>query len=386
MLFPVASVSVGLLLYRSMALASDMQVTDDPTRDYLYARIARTLRDQIQDGTFAPGSRLPSLDELTRTHGVNRLTVRRAIQELRREGLVHAIPAQGTYVSRPVPSSGDAKPPRTTVFGLLSAVLVPSEYGPYHQSILTGVHEELDQGDANLLVIAAGKVGQDAFCGLVQRAHADAMIYLGPFEPEILAHLVRQGPPAVVVDHHLRGLPCDAIRIDNTDGALQAVRFLLAKGYGPDGLAVISGLQGHASTQERMQGVMQALDEARIDPGRVPVVCGEYLRTGGERAMRDLLARPDRPRAVFCMNDEMALGALDALHQARLTVPHDVAMIGFDDISLAETVRPRLTTVRVDTRQMGRLAVRLLRNRILHPDASPTVTVIQPALVEREST
>lgn len=361
-------------------------VREEQTHDFLYARVARKLRERIADATFPAGSRLPSLDDLAKLHGVNRLTVRKAVSELRKEGLVYAVPAQGTYVSASPPDAPSARTgvPRTLVFGLLSHVLNPSSYGPYHQSIIEGIHEELGQGEANLLVIAAGAVAQDEFPGLMRRAHADAMIYLGTFDLPVLTHMVRQGPPAVVVDFHARGLGCDAIRVDNVGGAADAVRHLLAQGLGRH-LAVITGLAGHTATAERTEGVRQALAEAGLPVSQVPFVAGDYLRSGGEAAMRSLLRRRTRPRAVFCMNDEMAVGALDALLAAGLSCPGDVALTGFDDILWAETTRPRLTTMRVDSRQMGRMAVRLLRARLQNPDGAPSVTVIQPELVRRES-
>lgn len=365
-------------------------IREQQTHDYLYARVARRLRELIGDGTFPAGARIPSLDDLAKLHGVNRLTVRKALSELRKDGLIYAVPAQGTYVSA-VPQGGAVEAgsrsntSRTAVFGLLSHVLNPASYGPYHQSILAGIHEELGSGEANLLVIAAGTVPQDEFPGLMRRSHADAMIYLGPFDGPVLAHMVRQGPPAVVVDFHLRGLACDSIRVDNAGGAADAIRHLASQGWGGR-LAVIAGLAGDAATIERTEGMRTALLELGIPAAKVPVVAGDYLRTGGEAAMKALLRRRSPPRAVFCMNDEMAVGALDALHAAGLACPDDVALVGFDDILWAVTTRPQLTTMRVDSRQMGRMAVRLLRARIDNPAGAPSVTVISPELVRRGST
>jgi DNA-binding transcriptional MocR family regulator len=117
----------------------------------------------MADGRYAKGTRLPSLDELAAHFDVNRITVRRALQDLRAEGLIFSIPAQGVYVAE---ADNRADLPRRTprVVGLLSRVLFPGTIGPYHQAMLAGVQEELVGRQANLLLLPAGhlKTARDA--------------------------------------------------------------------------------------------------------------------------------------------------------------------------------------------------------------------------------
>ena len=364
--------------------------TETPIRqlgghDYLYERIAARLRQAIAQGDFGPGARLPSLDDLARLHDVNRLTVRKAVAALVREGLVHTVPAQGTFVSRVGGATGDgAAPPSLPVIGLLSHVLNPAGYGPYHQAILAGIYDELARCGANLLVMAAGTVAPVDFPGLVRRARAQGMIYMGPFDDRILAEMVREGPPAVVVDHRAEGLDCDSICVDNAAGAVAAMRHLLERTAGGE-VAIISGTPGDAATEERLGGARQALREAGVAESAVSVIPGNYFREGGEAAMLALLQRGRVPRGVFCMNDEMAVGALNVLQRAGRDVPGDIALVGFDDTVWAQSTRPPLTTVHVDTRRMGRLAMTLLWARMHDGAATPVSSVIQPRLVVRGS-
>ena len=365
--------------------------------DYLYERVARQLKRMIDSGAFAAGSRLPSLDDLAKAHNVNRLTVRKAISILRRQGLVYAVPAQGTYVSAQKPERASARPasktsaasgaaaPRAMVIGLLSHVLKPANFGYYHQSVLAGIQEELDDPSTNLLVIPGGSVSQDELPELMRRSNADALIYLGAFDIPVLSHMLRNGPPAVVVDFRPRGIKCDVICFDNETGAADATRYIIEQGWGRS-MAVITGIKEDAATIERCAGVRLALDEARISHKRMKFVSGEYVRKGGEAAMKQLLRTAKPPRAVFCLNDEMALGALDAAQAAGLNVPADIAVLGFDDIILAQTSHPQLSSMRVDTRQMGRLAVRALRARLKQPDATVSTTVLPAKLTLRGST
>ena len=92
------------------------------------------------------------------------------------------------------------------------------------------------------------------------------------------------------------------------------------------------------------------------------------------------------PRALFCLNDEMAVGAMKVLRSSGFSIPDDVALMGFDDTIWAESTNPQLSTVHIDTRQMGQMAMRLLLNRMNDPATSPMVTVIQPHVVVRGTT
>lgn len=368
-----------------MSNRSEKPVREAGGHDYLYERIASRLRQQIESGTFPLGSRLPSLDDLAKLHDVNRLTVRKAIVQLRAEGLVHSIPAQGTYVCRSgatEDSASSADPARATVVGLLSHVLNPAGYGPYHQSILSGVYEELGKVGANLLVMAAGMVDPKDFPGLVHRAKTEGMIYLGPFDEAILAQMVQNGPPAVVVDYHARSLDCDSICVDNTAGAAEAMRYLLSKGYG-ENIAIISGMKDDASTFERMEGVRIAMREVGIPFERLRMVPGNYVREGGESAMLALIQSGTVPRALFCMNDEMAVGAMKVLQHAGFSIPDDVAVVGFDDSIWASSTNPQLTSIHVDTQQMGQMAMQLLWSRMHEWPSMPVRTIIQPRLIVR---
>lgn len=362
----------------------DQPIRNEQTHDYLYARIASRLRRQIAEGEIPPGARLPSLDDLAELHGVNRLTVRKAVVQLRNEGLVYSVPAQGNYVSK-ITGGKVVEEARSPMIGLLSHVLNPAGYGPYHQSILSGVYDELGKCEANLLVMAAGMVKPTDFPGMVRRARTDGMVYLGPFDDVILSKMVMTGPPAVVVDYHVTGLNCDSICVDNAAGAAEAVRHLISKGYGGH-IAVISGMAGDTSTEERTAGARRAFVEAGIPFDGVRIVPGHYMREGGESAMLALMQGGALPCAVFCMNDEMAVGAMTVLQHAGCSVPGDVAVVGFDDTIWAESTSPQLTTVHVDTRQMGQMAMRLLWSRMHNRDMTPMATVIQPRVVVRGTT
>ena len=351
--------------------------------DFLYRKIAEDLRAKLRSGAIAPGARLPSLNKLAVAWGANRLTVLKAVEELRAAGLVVSVRAQGNFAAkRP---ERDAPAERTFTVGLLSRVLHPAGYGLYHQAMIGGLYDGLGPVGANLLVLAAGAEKPSDAPAMMLRAQADAMIYMGAFEPEILAGMLRDGPPAVVLDFDAGDLPVDGIRVDNIEIGRLAVRHLLDSGIRPEELAILEGNPQDLSSRRRLEGAEAALRAAGADPAAVRREVGGFMRPGGRDAVRRLLATGPAPRALYCMNDEMAVGAIDALREAGLRVPEDVRIVGTDDSLWARTSVPALTTVRIDARHMGSQAVRMLFKRIAAPEAPFVRMVLAPELAVRES-
>ncbi|MFL6097048.1 MAG: substrate-binding domain-containing protein, partial [Blastococcus sp.] len=127
------------------------------------------------------------------------------------------------------------------------------------------------------------------------------------------------------------------------------------------------------------EGYQAALDEAGVPFRPELVVHGDWTRQGGRAAMARLLAQPDRPAAVFCANDLMAIGAMDAAREAGLRIPDDLRLAGFDDIEAATLVSPALTTVRNPSYDTGRTAGELLLSRMSGEHTEGQRTVVLPS-------
>ena len=196
-----------------------------------------------------------------------------------------------------------------------------------------------------------------------------------------LAALCRTVPVVMLANHHARGGP-DLISTDSRGGS-RAITTHLIQVHGHADLVFLAGPPDSPDSSERFSGFCEALRLADLPVPDSPAAAGGFTEAGGRRAVAALLAQGHRPRAIVCGNDEMALGALSALRAARLRVPADVAVTGFDDIAVARHLRPALTTVRQPMRELGEEAVRLLLARIADPDAPrqsvelPTQTVIR---------
>lgn len=170
------------------------------------------------------------------------------------------------------------------------------------------------------------------------------------------------GVPVVCVGQRLDHPRIDVVTVDDEQGSYEVTRHLL--GRRPKRVAMIEGPTTTGAA--RIAGFTRAVAEAgrTIDP--TLMVTGDWTRHGGYEAMRQILGRKRRtaPDAVFCANDLMAIGAIDALREAGLDVPGDVAVAGFDDVDAATIVRPPLTTVVNPAYDIGVNAGKLLVTRL----------------------
>ena len=188
--------------------------------------------------------------------------------------------------------------------------------------------------------------------------------------------------PLPVVLTNCRTYPY-SVSTDNASGAQWAVEHLAQLGHRR--IAYIANRRSHRSNSDRLASYQQVLAVNRIPVDEDLIVEGDGTLQGGSAAARILLSRTQPPTAVFCFNDMTAIGVLSGLQQARIRVPEEMSVVGFDDVEFAAHCYPRLTTVRQPTDLMGQRLIRMLLALIQgQEDMGPE---IMPAeLVIREST
>lgn len=212
----------------------------------------------------------------------------------------------------------------------------------------------------------------------------DGLIVLNWQDTALLARLRAIGPPLVAVD--TSGAHPDVLSIDNDDrgGVTLGVDYLI--GLGHQRIALLNDTLDTPFGREALAGYLQACERHDL------VVAPWLLRTSnftipeGRAAMAELLAGKQRPTAVFAVDDETAVGAVQAIQEAGLHVPRDISIVGMDDIPLASAVRPALTTVRIDMEALGRRAAEMLLQAIKGPYPDPGRIVLPAQLVIRDST
>lgn len=349
----------------------------------LYLQLAAILRREIEGGAYRADDRFPSLDDLAAKFCLNKVTVHRALKELQAAGLLYSIPAKGTFVSGRAPQGGAAVAAPDSYFtvGLASCVMISGAIEFYHLQMLEAFRKALGEIHANLVLLPAQQPeASSRLVDRVMRSRLDAVVFVGPVEASMLRQLVGRGPKVVLVDHSAPGIEVDAIHIDNRGGAFQAIRHLLENGHRD--LAVVTG-DAQPVTAERMEGVWDALDQFGVPRPSLIVARGDFTEASGARAMRELLAGPRRPTAVFFMNDEMALGGIPVIREAGLEIPDDISVIGFDNIRLPGNRHLNLTTIDAPVGQMVRLAVRWLHEFRTAPYAGVRNTRLVTTLVSR---
>jgi LacI family transcriptional regulator len=255
----------------------------------------------------------------------------------------------------------------------------PDLQHPFFQEVLVGLKEVLGALDYDLLLFTSA---EHAYAQRALRHRVDGVVLMSAdtSDPETARMLATL--PAVAVDTDVSGPRVAFVTSDNMRGASLAVRHLHELGHRR--IATITGPRSHAASRERLRGFRAELRERRTPARREYVVAGDFYTESGSAAMHRLLRLREPPTAVFAASDLMAVGAIQAIRDAGLRVPHDVAVVGFDDAQAARLVEPPLTTVRQDKRGLGRAAAEKLV--ALVEDGGDTTPVVLPVdLVVRRS-
>ncbi|WP_208640025.1 ribose operon transcriptional repressor RbsR [Lonsdalea britannica] len=177
---------------------------------------------------------------------------------------------------------------------------------------------------------------------------------------------------------------CGGVIKDNSlQGGEIATRYLITQGYRR--IACITGPLDKTTAHNRLEGYRKAMDDAGLPRPSFYEVSGDFEFASGYQAMQQLLRLELPPEAVFACNDAMAVGVYRALHQAGLSIPEDVAVMGYDDIELARYLSPPLTTIQQPKDELGELAIDTLLYRMTDPDSPPNVLTLTPELAVRES-
>jgi DNA-binding LacI/PurR family transcriptional regulator len=193
----------------------------------------------------------------------------------------------------------------------------------------------------------------------------------------------RQGTKVLLFNRYALGAQVNAVCSDNVEGGRMVANYLLDTGHKRP--AFLGAVDTASTSIDRLKGFRDRLQERGVTDLLVENA-GEYYYKTGRDAARRLLARPDRPDAIFCAGDVLALGAMDAArYDAGLRVPEDVSVIGFDDTDVASWPTYALTTVRQPFEEMVDTGLKLLLESIENKDAEPQLRLFQGQLVKRST-
>ena len=267
---------------------------------------------------------------------------------------------------------------RTDVFG----VVLPDLFGEFFSEVIRGMDPSAQERGYHLLLSSSHDGRREIeFAVGAMRGRVDGMIVMSPdVSGAELEGSLPPDVPVVLLNCDVSGTAFPAINVDNFGGARAMTRHLIARGHRR--IAMIRGAEANFDARERLRGFRAAVAEA--EGVASAEVAGDFTEAGGYRAARELARAAERPTAVFCANDAMAVGAISALRAAGLRVPDDVAVAGFDDIPIGRYLSPSLSSVRADVNRLGARAVELLCHAIAG-DAAPAQELLDTRLVVRRS-
>ncbi|WP_203938312.1 LacI family DNA-binding transcriptional regulator [Spirilliplanes yamanashiensis] len=336
--------------------------------------------------TSTPAGRSPTLDEVAALAGVGRGTVSRVLNdspqvtEATRAAVRRAIETLGYVPNRAARSLVTRRSDSVAVVISESDSRVFTE--PFFGGFIRGVTEGVAESGLQLLLAMARTTPErDRLHRFLAGRHVDGVLLASLHRDDPLPQLITElRIPAVSVGRIAGDLPY--VDADNAGGAHAAVTHLHATGRRR--IATITGPLDMDAGAARLAGYHDALAAAGVPRDESLVAVADWSEESGRAAMAGLLAAGAAPDAVFVASDLMASGAMQVLAEHGLRVPEDVAVIGFDDSTVARHTRPQLTSVHQPVSAMGLEMVRLLRTAMAGGDA-PDSLVLPTRLVLRES-
>lgn len=269
---------------------------------------------------------------------------------------------------------------RTATLGML----IPDISNPFFARLIRGAEEvAISNGYTLLLSNTDDSLKRErAYLRLMQEKQVDGFLvsthHLGD---EFMAELFGAGYPIVLVNRRSQQEGQYSVIYDDFNGARLAIEHLIEQGYRR--IAHISGPSYAATARDRQAGYVAAMRQAGLPTW---LEKGSFLVEGGVQAMTTLLAKGSLAEAIFCVNDLSAIGALQVLHGARLKVPDDVALMGFNDLPMLEYLSPPLSSVHMPLHEMGRLACRMLLELLQGGTPDPPEVVFPAEVAIRAST
>lgn len=270
-------------------------------------------------------------------------------------------------------------------------VLLPDLANPFFSTILEGISRHLSKQGYSMLIASTKQVHDsgERLIDYLDDARADGMIILdGGLDPDVVEMLqsAPQSTRILFACEWVDGAQFPSVRCENRAGARMAVTHLHELGHRK--IAHVTGPEGNVLMHSRKDAFVAEI--ARLGLAAHPgwIIAGDFSLAAGCRAAQAWIALKDRPTAVFCASDQLAMGFIAELSRHGLKVPQDVSVVGFDDIDLAEQFIPPLTTIRQDRLMIGETAAQMLMARIL-PRAAQSLdhaAVLPVSLVVRKST
>ncbi|CCN36090.1 HTH-type transcriptional repressor cytR [Vibrio nigripulchritudo SO65] len=308
---------------------------------------------------------IPTVKDVARVAGCSTATVSRAltnpdmVSEKTRKKVLHAVDVTGYSLNVA------ARSLRRSITNTI-VVVVPDISNPYFSQVISGIEGIAHKAGKKVLLGDAGHEPErvQSYFDLLPTNQADGIILLTAEVSKRLLHGKTHGSgfPLVMACEYFQGMQLPTVSIDNQQAAEKAMTYLLSLGHKKFG--VIQGPMSNPICIDRHQGYLSCLEQAAIPSNPKWVLEGDFSFGSGYSLGRTLLTGADKPTAIFCHNDEMAIGVMKVARELGIRVPEDLSVMGFDDIPFAEYCEPGLTTIHQPRAEIGEAAMKLLMDLI----------------------
>lgn len=337
-------------------------------------------RHRGNDETMAITSR-----DVARLAGVSQSTVSRVLQnrpEVSPEARakVEAVLKEVGYAPNPHAQAMRNAP--TNAIG----VVVGRMTNPFYLDLLEAVSRALDAAGKRMILWRSDSGGgEEAAINGIRDRLADGLIFTAAtYDSLALREALGRHAPIVLLNRSIDGIACDQLTSDNAHGTALAAQHIVALGH--TRVAVLSGMQSVSTGRERRQGFVAEMQRlGRPVESHFDILC-DFTHESGYGAAVEILRRSDRPSAIFCVNDLIALGVLDAARDLQIAVPQELSVVGYDDIRIASWSAYGLTTIRQPTKTMAEVGVEMLFARLADPNRPYESRRYSAELVIRGST
>ncbi|TDO94041.1 GntR family transcriptional regulator [Halanaerobium saccharolyticum] len=360
-------------------------------KNYSYLDVKEDLKKRIETDKYKKEEKIPSERKLSEEFMVSRNTVRKAIEELVLENYLVKEPGRGTFVSSEI-NSNSAKTKTGNIFFLrcfhnrLKNGNNASKIGDdiFYPQVVAGIDMIAAKNDYHCIFkyIYEDDIDQKLISEIKEKA--DGIICGELHSTKMLETITSINLPVVLISSSVINDQVDVVEIDNFTGAFNLTSHLIDLGH--HNFALIGGSATSQPSKERKNGFFEALQQNQIEFDQKHAVTNGWDFEDGYQAALEILDFEQRPTAVFAASDLLAIGAISGFKDQGLAVPDDISVVGFDDIDMANQIKPALTTMRVRKVEIGKEAAKLLFNKFKGNERSYPVKITVPTrLMIRDS-
>ena len=275
---------------------------------------------------------------------------------------------------------------RTQIIGVVIPKTKKLFLDNYIAQVVSGVNDGALEKDYKIMLVPTDQniIKKQSYLELINGKLFDGLILLKTkIDDKYLDELVNSGFPSIIVNHRKNRDGFNYVDADNINGTRKALEYLYEKGHKQ--IAFVTGSLNETNAKDRLTGYKTFLKEKGIKFDNKYVINGNFDKQTAYKETTKLLALKDKPTAIFCSDDYMAIGVIEQLRENGIPVPEGIAVIGFDNIEIGEHYTPALTTVKQPMYDIGKTAFEALWKMINKEQDKPLRIMLKTELILRDS-